>query len=172
MRRIFRSHRTTAGTPRARPHRLRYTYGTELVAAGLGLLELRELMGHAARRPPPATWSGQPSGPRRLQRHHHRVHPQREAQLVDEVACARTPKLVDSEVIRHAESSPACNATSTDFDTPRPPARQVDTTARPVDWPRIRNFDNYRLRLLLHCGIEWNTIRTHPIRGRLSRLVL
>jgi len=29
--------------------------------------------------------------------------------------------------------------------------------------------DNYRLRLLLHCGIEWNTLRATPIRGRLPR---
>jgi transposase len=35
----------------------------------------------------------------------------------------------------------------------------------------FRNFDNYRLRLLLHCGIDWNTVRATPIRGRLPRLV-
>jgi hypothetical protein len=28
----------------------------------------------------------------------------------------------------------------------------------------FRNFDNYRLRLLLHCGVEWNTVRATPIR--------
>jgi transposase len=33
----------------------------------------------------------------------------------------------------------------------------------------FRNFDNYRLRLLLHCGVDWNTIRATPIRGRLPR---
>ena len=32
-----------------------------------------------------------------------------------------------------------------------------------------RNFDNYRLRLLLHCGVDWNTIRATPIRGRSPR---
>ena len=31
-----------------RPHRLRHTYGTELAAAGMDLLVLRELMGHAS----------------------------------------------------------------------------------------------------------------------------
>jgi integrase/recombinase XerC len=31
-----------------RPHRLRHTYGTELAAAGIDLLVLRELMGHAS----------------------------------------------------------------------------------------------------------------------------
>jgi transposase len=34
----------------------------------------------------------------------------------------------------------------------------------------FRNFHNYRLRLLLHCGVDWNTIRATPIRGRLPRL--
>jgi site-specific recombinase XerD len=48
LRRIFRTHRARAGTPRVRPHRLRHTYGTELAAAGIDLLALRELMGHAS----------------------------------------------------------------------------------------------------------------------------
>ena len=34
----------------------------------------------------------------------------------------------------------------------------------------FRNFDNYRLRLLLHCGVAWQTSPTTPIRGRLPRL--
>jgi transposase len=34
----------------------------------------------------------------------------------------------------------------------------------------FRNFDNYRLRPLLHCGVNWDTIRATPIRGRLPRL--
>jgi hypothetical protein len=33
-----------------------------------------------------------------------------------------------------------------------------------------RNFTNYRLRLLLHCGTDWNTPTATPIRGRLPRL--
>ena len=33
----------------------------------------------------------------------------------------------------------------------------------------FRNFDNYRLRLLLHCGVRWNTPTTTPIRGRAPR---
>ncbi len=33
----------------------------------------------------------------------------------------------------------------------------------------FRNFDNYRVRLLLHCGVDWDTIRATPIRGRLPR---
>ncbi len=35
----------------------------------------------------------------------------------------------------------------------------------------FRNFDNYRLRLLLHCGVDWQTPTATPIRGRLPRLV-
>ena len=33
-----------------------------------------------------------------------------------------------------------------------------------------RNFTNYRLRLLLHCGVTWQTPPVTPIRGRLPRL--
>ena len=35
----------------------------------------------------------------------------------------------------------------------------------------FRNFQNYRLRLLLHSGVEWNTRPTARIRGRRPRLV-
>src|SRR5664280_3360145 len=48
LRRIFRTHRARADTPRVRPHRLRHTFGTELATAGIDLLVLRELMGHAS----------------------------------------------------------------------------------------------------------------------------
>jgi integrase/recombinase XerC len=48
MRRIFRTHRASSGQQRVRPHRLRHSYGTELAAAGIDLLVLRELMGHAS----------------------------------------------------------------------------------------------------------------------------
>jgi integrase/recombinase XerC len=48
LRRIFRYHRATSGAIRVRPHRLCHTYGTELAAAGIDLLVLRELMGHAS----------------------------------------------------------------------------------------------------------------------------
>ena len=34
-----------------------------------------------------------------------------------------------------------------------------------------RNFDNYRLCLLLHCGIDWQTPRTPRIRSRRPRLM-
>lgn len=48
LRKIFRTHRASSGATRVRPHRLRHTYGTELAAAGVDLLVLRELMGHAS----------------------------------------------------------------------------------------------------------------------------
>lgn len=48
MRKIFRVHRERSGATRVRPHRLRHTYGTELAAAGMDLLVLRQLMGHAS----------------------------------------------------------------------------------------------------------------------------
>jgi transposase len=35
----------------------------------------------------------------------------------------------------------------------------------------FRNFTNYRLRLLLHCGVTWQTHRTATLRGRSPRLV-
>lgn len=47
MRRIFRTHRARSGATRVRPHRLRHTFGTELAAAGIDLLVLQALMGHA-----------------------------------------------------------------------------------------------------------------------------
>jgi integrase/recombinase XerC len=48
LRKVFRTHRARSGAARVRPHRLRHTYGTELAAAGIDLLALRELMGHAS----------------------------------------------------------------------------------------------------------------------------
>jgi transposase len=35
----------------------------------------------------------------------------------------------------------------------------------------FRNFANYRLRLLLHCGVRWETHRTARLRSRSPRLV-
>jgi transposase len=35
----------------------------------------------------------------------------------------------------------------------------------------FRNFANYRLRLLLHCGVRWQTHQTARLRGRSPRLV-
>jgi site-specific recombinase XerD len=47
LRKIFRTHRARTGALRVRPHRLRHTFGTDLAAAGIDVLVLRELMGHA-----------------------------------------------------------------------------------------------------------------------------
>jgi transposase len=35
----------------------------------------------------------------------------------------------------------------------------------------FRNLANYRLRLLLHCGVTWQTHRTASLRSRSQRLV-
>jgi transposase len=35
----------------------------------------------------------------------------------------------------------------------------------------FRNFANYRLRLLLHCGVTWQTHRTARLRSRSPRLL-
>jgi transposase len=35
----------------------------------------------------------------------------------------------------------------------------------------FRNFHNYRLRLLLHCGVRWQTHRTARLRSRSQRLM-
>jgi integrase/recombinase XerC len=48
LRKIFRTHRERSGALRVRPHRLRHTYGTELASADVGLLVLREQMGHVS----------------------------------------------------------------------------------------------------------------------------
>jgi integrase/recombinase XerC len=48
LRSLFRRHRELSGATRVRPHRLRHTYGTELASAGMDLLALRALMGHAS----------------------------------------------------------------------------------------------------------------------------
>jgi integrase/recombinase XerC len=48
LRSLFRCHRELSGATRVRPHRLRHTYGTELASAGIDLLALRALMGHAS----------------------------------------------------------------------------------------------------------------------------
>jgi len=45
---LFRRHRDLSGVPRVRPHRMCHTYGTELDSAGIDLLALCELMGHAS----------------------------------------------------------------------------------------------------------------------------
>ena len=47
LRRLFRYHRLISETPRANPHRLRHTFGTDMVRAGISLPALQHLMGHS-----------------------------------------------------------------------------------------------------------------------------
>ena len=47
LRRLFRYHRLTSETPRANPHRLRHTFGTDMARAGISLPALQHLLGHS-----------------------------------------------------------------------------------------------------------------------------
>jgi hypothetical protein len=61
------------------------------------------------------------------------------------------------------------------FDTDRisnGPTEAVNLLIKKIkrDGHGFRNFDS-RLRLLLHCGVEWHTPDATPIRGRLPRFI-
>jgi len=47
LRSLFRSHRVGCQVPQANPHRLRHTFGTDMVRAGISLPALQHLMGHS-----------------------------------------------------------------------------------------------------------------------------
>ena len=47
LRSLFRHHRQSSGVVKANPHRLRHTFGSEMVRAGVSLPALQRLMGHA-----------------------------------------------------------------------------------------------------------------------------
>jgi integrase/recombinase XerD len=47
LRSLFRHHRLQSKVPQANPHRLRHTFGTDMVRAGISLPALMRLMGHA-----------------------------------------------------------------------------------------------------------------------------
>lgn len=47
LRSLFRHHRICSLVPHANPHRLRHTFGTDMVRAGISLPALMHLMGHA-----------------------------------------------------------------------------------------------------------------------------
>lgn len=47
LRSLFRHHRLRGRVPQANPHRLRHTFGTDMVRAGMSLPALMHLMGHA-----------------------------------------------------------------------------------------------------------------------------
>jgi len=48
LRSLFRHHRLRSQVPQAHPHRLRHTFGAEMVRAGISLPALMRLMGHAS----------------------------------------------------------------------------------------------------------------------------
>jgi site-specific recombinase XerD len=47
LRSLFRHHRLRSQVPRANPHRLRHTFGADMVRAGISLPALQHLMGHS-----------------------------------------------------------------------------------------------------------------------------
>jgi integrase/recombinase XerD len=47
LRSLFRSHRSGCQVPQANPHRLRHTFGADMVRAGISLPALQHLMGHS-----------------------------------------------------------------------------------------------------------------------------
>lgn len=47
LRSLFRHHRRSSKVPQAHPHRLRHTFGTDMVRAGVSLPALMHLMGHS-----------------------------------------------------------------------------------------------------------------------------
>jgi site-specific recombinase XerD len=47
LRSLFRHHRSQSQVPRANPHRLRHTFGADMVRAGISLPALQHLMGHS-----------------------------------------------------------------------------------------------------------------------------
>jgi site-specific recombinase XerD len=47
FRSLFRYHRTRANVPKGNPHRMRHTFGRDMVAAGMSLPVLMKLMGHS-----------------------------------------------------------------------------------------------------------------------------
>ena len=51
------------------------------------------------------------------------------------------------------------------------PTEAMNLLIKKIKRHGFRNFDNYRLRLLLHCGVDWHTQQPTRIRGRLPRLI-
>src|SRR3989442_4084752 len=47
LRSLFRYHRQTTSIPLANPHRFRHTFASDMIRAGMSLLALMQLMGHA-----------------------------------------------------------------------------------------------------------------------------
>jgi len=86
----------------------------------------------------------------------------RSAQVAEVSRLARTIKRWEPEILTFFETH-ASNAGSE--------AMNLITEKLRRNAHGFRNFENYRLRLLLHSGVQWNTPSTARIRGRHPRLV-
>jgi transposase len=90
------------------------------------------------------------------------VHRHRRTQIPERVRLARTIDAWREELLAYFDTDGVSNG----------PTQAMNGLIKKIK--RIghgyRNFANYRLRLLLHCGITWHTPAVTPIRGRLPRL--
>jgi transposase len=76
---------------------------------------------------------------------------------------ARTVKAWEVEILAFHSTDGCSNG----------PTEAVNLLVKKVKWVGhgFRNFANYRLRLLLHCGVTWQAPRTASLRGRSQRLL-
>jgi transposase len=76
---------------------------------------------------------------------------------------ARTVKAWEAEILAWHATEGCSNG----------PTEAVNLLIKKVKWVGhgFRNFASYRLRLLLHCGVTWQTHRTARLRGRNPRSV-
>jgi transposase len=83
---------------------------------------------------------------------------------VVELSClARTVRAWDAEILAFHATEGCSNGTTEAVNLLIKKVKRVGHG--------FRNFANYRLRLLLHCGVTWQTPRTARLRGRSPRLV-
>jgi transposase len=95
-----------------------------------------------------------------LERFYHWVHGVGVAELS---RLARTVKAWEAEILAWHATGGCSNG----------PTEAVNLLVKKVKrvGHGFRNFANYRLRLLLHCGVSWQTPQTARLRGRSPRLV-
>ncbi len=79
-----------------------------------------------------------------------------------EVAGVPSQSLLEAEILNYHVTGISNGPTETKY--------PIAETLRRIGHG-MRNFDNYRLRLLLHSGVQWNTHPTARIRGRHPRLI-
>jgi transposase len=79
-------------------------------------------------------------------------------QVVELARLARTVKAWEAEILAFHATEGCSNG----------PTEAVNLLIKKVKrvGHGFHNFDNYRLRLLLHCGVRWQTHRTARLRGR------